>query len=804
MLSYRRYLVSCMFFILFSLFVNAQNRSVQDKVKPAFEKYFGLPRASLFLHLNKNAFVQGEHLWFKGYLYNRLKGRPFDEPVNLYVGIYDSNGNQIKKHLFISKEGYSEGQIKIDSTLKKGHYYLKGSTSWMRNFKEDDAFIQQFTVLGNEALANKTSKEKKYDVQFLPEGGHWITDVQGVVGIKALDENGKSVPFLSGVIRNQKGTKITSFITNQFGLAKITMIPSRGDIFSAFLNTEDGSQKKIILPKAEDIGLSLSIKNLEDDRVMILVGTNAETKKQIGSRPHSILVHRDGLLKNLDVVFNKDDLYVSHVLKKNEFHEGMNIITLIDNSGNPLAERLFFNFNGLREVDIKTSVQSVDKDSLSISFSSSKKIKSSSLSVSILPLETKAYQNDFNIESAFLVKPYLTGFIENLRYYFEEHTKIKKLEFDLLLLTQGWSKYDWKNIYESPPDKKYHFRTGVDVLAKVNTALPKKSQLLLYSGKNTSPQIVSINEDTQSFKLDNYYVQEGEELRFTILNRRGELNRPNLYLRTDSGVSEDKIYDLHPNGFDNLVATKYNSVGIRDFILPDNTIELDEVVVSENRQNARVTTPLIPEFKIKKMDVNTERLYPNLIDLIRSSGFNVWEMPNSSDRRIGITTKRPLVFSDVQPSPILFIDDVRYSDFDILLDFRSTKIESYFIDRSGNSEGGGAGGVIRVYTRKEGEIGAEGNRRSKEKPKFFKYPVMGGFMPIKKYYTPKYKSLVDDSFLNFGTIHWESNLTFDKTGNTAFKIYDTGVKEMVVYIEGMSEDGNLFSSKQILQISPNQ
>ena len=123
MRSYHKYLFSCLYFILFSLPVGAQNISVQDKVKPAFEKYFGLPRASLFLHLNKNAFVQGEHLWFKGYLYNRLKGIPFEEPVNLYVGIYDSAGNQVKKQLFISKEGYSQGQIKIDSTLKKGSYY---------------------------------------------------------------------------------------------------------------------------------------------------------------------------------------------------------------------------------------------------------------------------------------------------------------------------------------------------------------------------------------------------------------------------------------------------------------------------------------------------------------------------------------------------------------------------------------------------------------------------------------------------------------------------------------------------------
>ncbi|MEP3211502.1 MAG: hypothetical protein ABJN95_20110 [Maribacter sp.] len=800
----RRHVFFVLFFLVFACSIHAQNRSVNDKIKPAFEKYFGLPRASLFLHLNKNAFVQGEHLWFKGYLYNRLKALPFDEPVNLYVGIYDDDGNQIKQHLFISKDGYSQGQIKIDSTLKKGRYYLKAYTSWMRNFKEDDAFTQQFTVLGEAVVSGKASSDARYDIQFLPEGGHWVTDVQGVLGIKAIDEKGKSVAFLSGVIRNQKGEKVSSFVTNQFGLAKVTMVPAKGDTFWASVQTGNGSTKRIALPKAAELGLALSVKNIADNRIMILVGTNAQTKKQIGSKPHSILIHRDGLLKNVEVTFAKEDHYVSHILEKKEFHKGMNVITLVDYKGDPIAERLFFNFDRVQDEVIKAAVKSAGKDSLSIVLSSFKEAEVSSLSISVLPKETKAYQNDFNIESSFLVKPYLKGFVENLRYYFEERSKVKESEFDLLLLTQGWSKYDWENIYGDPLEKRYDFRTGIDVLGQINSALPKKSQLLLYSGKNTNPQIVSTDQGLQLFSLNNYYFEDGEELRLTILNRRGDLERPNLYLRTDTGAIEDKIYELYPKGFDNLIAPKFNSVAVNDFVLPDNTIALEEVIVSEDRRKKKITTPVIPERKIKKMTLQTERLFPNLIDLIRSNGFNVWEMPNTGYDRIRITTKRPLVFSLTQPSPILYIDDVRYSDFNILLDFKSTKIESYFIDRSGNGEPGGAGGVIRVYTRKEGEMGASGSQKPDRKTKFFTHKLSGGFTTLKKYYTPKYRSFVDDSFQNFGTIHWEPNLALDANGKGEFKIYNAGLQEMILYIEGMHTDGTLFSSKKVLKVSLNQ
>ncbi len=795
-------LIACLFSSIF--FLNAQNLSISKKVKPAFQKYYGLPRASLFLHLNKDVFVKGEFLWFKGYLYNRLQAKPFDEPVNLYVGIYDKKGNQIKKKLFISKNGLSQGQIKIDSTLKEGTYFLKANTSWMRNFKEDDSFIQQFNVLGQSAKIESKSLDRAYDIQFLPEGGHWITNVQSVLGIKAINEAGQSIPFLKGVIRNQIGEEVANFSTNQFGLSKVTIEPVKGDLYWAHFVGPNGTTEKVSLPKAKEHGLTLSVKSIDQNKVMILVGTNEITKTKIGTKPFAILLHRDGLLKNLEVKFNKGEVYVSHILSKKEFHSGINIITLIDNLGQPIAERLFFNFEAITNDSVTTELSHTTKDSLSFKIFTSTKSLPTSLSVSVLPAETKAYQSDFSIKSSLLVKPYLKGFVENLRYYFEDQSSLKHAEFDLLLLTQGWSKYEWNNIYNHPPIKKYHFRTGVDVLAKVNKKIPKNSQLLLYGSDKANPQIVSINEETQGFKLDNYYVEEEEELQFTILDKRGRLTLPYLYLRTDNGSTMDNMYYLPSNRFELFKAPIYNSETISDFQISNDVIELDEVVVSDKSLPATVTTPMIPEYKLKKMTEHTERLFPNLIDLIRSNGFNVWEVPNQGYDRIRISTKRPMAFSLEQPAPILYVNDIRYSDLNILQDFRSSQIESYFIDRSGFGEAGGGGGVIRVYTRKEGDVGAASLKKTKKKDRFYLYRVSGGFTPVKSYYMPKYKNVTDESFKYFGSIHWVPNLVVDKTGQVKFSIPNIGVNNLVFFIEGMNEDGSLFSSKQEVGISSNE
>ena len=97
MLSKNSILGLLLFFLALPLF--GQNLSVTGKIKPAFQEYFGNPRISIFLHMNKSTYVRGEHIWFKGYMYNRVKAEPFKEAVNVYVGIYDKDGNQKEKHL---------------------------------------------------------------------------------------------------------------------------------------------------------------------------------------------------------------------------------------------------------------------------------------------------------------------------------------------------------------------------------------------------------------------------------------------------------------------------------------------------------------------------------------------------------------------------------------------------------------------------------------------------------------------------------------------------------------------------------
>ena len=791
-----------LFFLALPLF--GQNLSVTGKIKPAFQEYFGNPRISIFLHMNKSTYVRGEHIWFKGYMYNRVKAEPFKEAVNVYVGIYDKDGNQKEKHLVLSKEGQLQGQIAIDSSFVDGQYYIKASTSWMKDLKEDDSFVQQFMVLNSELVLENNNPSEDYDIQFFPESGHWVSNVQSVLGIKMLDENGNAGANMVGIIRNHIGEEIVRFRTNRLGFAKVIMTPSASERYWATVSNPNGKEWRVPLPAIDSLGLVLSTRNISEDRILVLVGTNAETKREIGSKPYSILIHRDGLLKSLDVVFKENQLYASHILDKRELHSGMNILTLIDNRGVPIAERLFFNDKQIKTLSLDANVQKVDKDSMEVVLTGFEKRTTSFASISVLPVGTKAYNFNSNILSSFLLKPYVRGYIEEADQYFMDFSKRAMEDLDMLLLTQGWSKYDWDNIFNEPPQKKIQYRAGIDVFGSINSKVPKSTDLLVYAGNQSEPTVIPLSEQSEAFSLDNYFVEQGEEMRLTLLNKRGELSMPNLFLRLDTGQSTDRIYELEPfRGIENdVLVDGLGEFELQNFVLPEqNTISLEEVVVSEKRGIKRITTPFVSEGNLKVVTEETEGLYPRLLDIIRSSGFNVWEVPNAGYDRIRITTKRVLSFSLVQPSPILYIDDVRYPDFDILLDFPTTRVKSYYIDRTGAMEAGGAGGVIRVYTRKEGDVGAGHSDKFTPDERFFTHRVSNGFMPAKQYYTPKYNNLSSESFRYFGSIGWFPNPAINKNGMCTLKIPDYGYDEIVLFVEGMDEEGRLTSSVERVSVS---
>ena len=411
--------------------------SQEKTAADAYVEYFKVPRESLFMHTNKTSFLPGEEIWFKVYAYDRKSQLTSKATSNIHLGLFDKDGKQIDQKLFLAKEGYAYGNIEIDSTFASGDYYLKASTNWMKNFKEDDTFVKQIKVLNPKSREKaKRVSEKEFDVQFLPEGGHLLADVKNVVGIKAIDDTGKGSQA-SGVIIDQDNADVASFKSNSLGLGRFSFVPESGKTYTAKVTLNNGKEIEVPLSKSKEKGINIQVNNLKSDNVMINLTTNQQSLEEVSGKSYELLIHKDGETKVIPVTFTSTERKIA--IPKKDLFKGINTVTLFDENRNPILERMFFNDALIKQHKVSLNKVKIDYDSIIYDIKAVSDLPVSiNASISVLPKGTQSYNPKHNIASAFYLKPHLKGAIENPSYYFTEINRKKRYELDILLMTQEW------------------------------------------------------------------------------------------------------------------------------------------------------------------------------------------------------------------------------------------------------------------------------------------------------------------------------------------------------------------------------
>jgi len=209
--------------LFLSIFTVACFGQEKKSLDSSYVNYFKLTREIPYLHLNKTSFINGEEVWFQAYILDQKTKKLHNHTTNLYSAIYNEKGEHKQSQLLFVKNGIASGSIKIDSTFTDGTYYLKASTNWMQNFKEDESYIQKIQIVGGKkSEENIIESDSNYDLQLLPEGGHLVEATNAVVGIVIKDKKNKGVQIKSGVLIEDKNKAVKEVRTNQFGLGKVS------------------------------------------------------------------------------------------------------------------------------------------------------------------------------------------------------------------------------------------------------------------------------------------------------------------------------------------------------------------------------------------------------------------------------------------------------------------------------------------------------------------------------------------------------------------------------------------------------
>jgi hypothetical protein len=763
-----------------------------------FEDYAEMQREIVYLHLNKSTYIKGESIGLKAYVLDKSNRRLSGQTSNLYCTISDENNVIVKKKLIMVNNGVAINDFSIDSLFTSGTYKVSAYTNWMKNFNERNFYTQKIRILDPEI--EKEVKQQKItsdiNAQFLPEGGHMVHNVETIIGATIKDNLGFGIPDIECRVIDSKDNEITTFKLNQLGFGRFRLVPQFNEQYRVVMKIDEVN-RSFDINNIQAQGIGLSVNKLKDNTV-ISIKTNTSTLDKIAGKRYTLAIHNGNQLKEFNFEFD-DALEVKQAISNSNLFPGINIITIFDSTNRPLLERQLFNYDGINFMSSGEPKIKKKKDSLlvSIPYKDLDVTVFNNFSVSVLPINTRAYNHHENISSSTLLQPYVKGYIENSQYYFKNITPKKEYELDHVLLTQGWSSYDWDMIFNNPPDYNYGFENGISF--KANFANRNFQQLLIYPVLNSPLEIIELKPEDMAFQKDGFFPISDEKIDIGAIDKYGKPVSP--YISLEFSPKQIPDFSIGAN-YEMLMPREERGSEMsnyQEFASGWKKIEqLDEVKVSAKREYTRIdkiknSTVGRVEFFDEKKKIKF-RTFGNYLS---SRGFTVLENKAGVSVIDGPGGSSESHIFKIIGDPIIYIDDFILSNHDHLRDYSLNEIEYIEINKSGIGYGlRGGSTVIKIKTNPFAQLEIDAK---KEVHKSFDIPLR--FDVAKQFYIPKYASYNSNFFKEYGIVDWFSNVSTDQLGHLNLQVFDDGVTNLKLYIEGFANDGTFISEVKEITIN---
>lgn len=798
--------------ILATFSVSAQKTLTEDIIKnrllTPYDNYFTADREMIYTQFNKSRYLTGEDIWFTSWVLNPVDKRLSFNTTKLYVELWSAEKKMISRKILFVKGGTASNYIHVEDSLVPGTYCFRAYTNWMRNFYDEKDFNTPITILAptvktitpnnignrktNETILKEAPKpvlKTGYDIQFLPESGHFIEGIDNVFGVKVTDAYGRGVK-VKGKVVDSLNNEMVTYATNQLGMTTFTIADAANTTYRSIIELPDGGSREIKLPKTEKQGVAINVNAYLQGVVWVRLQINQMTRSL--NQSYILMIHANGVMYNNYRISFTTASSVQFKLNKKDLGNGIIYATLFNEDLTPIAERIFYNQNTTLKgsLSLKTTTLANDTVKLTVSATDSlSKAQIAKLSFSVLPGGTLMNNFTTSLLAESRLRPALKGDIENPGYYFEKNNTEHLLALDNLMLIQGWRKYDWQDITKK--GKKlfdYHSESAFSIEGSVKNWLRNrpelKSKIALISPQNNIVMLSPVDSIgkfhfTKLYLADSSYViASASSVKGANWNRtlqmsipEAKLNAPDFTQIITPPVKQDEIIDEIPS-------------------MTKGVIRLGEVLITAKKkdpfQNNIYVGIMSRQFELTK-DNYTQF---NDIAQVLLVYFNVNVITDQSGNYSFDMGRRT---TGLGQNPIMTIDGMKVQEPIEILSYPLNMIEAIAVDKSGTSGGmqGGAG-VIAITTRTTPlfEMTSESTNLKRINVK--------GYSPPKEYFEPKYLiQPINPDFAKYATIYWKSELVTDSTGTASFKfIVPQPLKSIVIKAEGINYDGLIFLKEE--------
>ncbi len=426
----------------------------------------------LYMHTDKNFYLVGEILWWKLYYVDGVFHKPLDISKVAYIEILDSKNKPVMQAKAALKKGDGNGSFYLPVSLSSGNYTIRAYTNWMKNFGADYFFEKQITIVNSLKPLNTPAiiPPVTYDIQFFPEGGNLVRNIQSKVAFRVTDQYGKGQNF-TGALVNDNNDTIARFTPSKFGIGQFTFTPSGTQSYKAVLQMANGPAITKALPAAYEKGYVMSLSEGNNGNIQVKVTTNMQVPGVFlfAHTRQVVKAAANGSFSNGITEFN---------IPVSQLGDGISHITIFDVNQQPVCERLYFKKpERLLQIDASSDAQQYtarQKVNLSVHTP-----VPADMSMAIYKLDSLQSADDNTIQSYLWLTSDLRGGIESPGYYFSANNNTVKEATDNLMLTHGWRKFNWDSVLRNPytytyiPEYDGHIVSGKVVNVTTNRPTPE-------------------------------------------------------------------------------------------------------------------------------------------------------------------------------------------------------------------------------------------------------------------------------------------------------------------------------------------
>lgn len=465
-------------FLLFIPTTQAQD-SVDEWAKKVLVKSRYLLPERVYLQFDNSSYYLGETLWFKAYVTSGNYDYPTRISNVLYVELVSPEGYVVEtKKYKIDSDGSCNGEFELHPRLLSGLYEIRAYTRYMTNWGEEAIFSRVFPVFDKvnannwdfknildrrrgAISSNNLSDEKKEgaDLKFYPEGGNLVAGINSRVAFELRGAEGSFADDTISIYENNRLVVKTAPSHNGKGVFEIT--PKSGVKYNAEVFAADKNRKKkkysFSFPKINVNGATIGITQ-DSTNVSVVIKNNLPYESQLGFA----VMYRGsmGYYKKY-ISSEREQLFE---IPKETLPEGVCKAVLFVCDTIPLAERQFFvQHNELQKNDrqtVKLRVKANNYHIQNYSPQPNEKIKIEIEREDGNPIENNAEfvlsvrdaagnqttSWNYNMYSYLLLGSDLKGYIPDASQYFDRENKRRESQLDLLMLTHGWTSYDWDKL----------------------------------------------------------------------------------------------------------------------------------------------------------------------------------------------------------------------------------------------------------------------------------------------------------------------------------------------------------------------